>query len=125
MPYGRFHRLFAALAAISRLRSGESLADLARPPALPPLARFGAFPLGSSISPVAIRPTMAPISKGLVGRFSPLGPLAIAVLASWGLHYKPCTSWGRAVVKSVNIQTDALPNSLAKCAPVFNLRAGL
>ncbi len=48
---------------------------LAAPPALPPFARFGALPLVSSISPMAILPTItaAPITSA--GRFSPLGLL--------------------------------------------------
>jgi hypothetical protein len=70
----------AARRAISRRFSGDNSMARARPPASPPFARFGALPLVSSISPVAIRATMtaAPITSA--GRRSPLGPRGIGNL---------------------------------------------
>ncbi len=72
-----FHRLFAAFLAISCRLASDSLSARTFPPIFPPLARLGAIPLVSSISPVAIRPTMtaAPITSA--GRFSPRGPRGI------------------------------------------------
>jgi hypothetical protein len=63
----------------------------ALPPAFPPLTRFGALPLGSSISPVAIRATMtaAPITSA--GRFSPLG-LVASIVFLLGYLFQPLPS---------------------------------
>jgi hypothetical protein len=68
-------RAFAAVLAISERLSGLKRLDRASPP----LALFGevaGFPT-SSISPVAIRPTITARAMELAGRFCPCGPLAL------------------------------------------------
>lgn len=62
---------------ISSRLAGESFSALAFPPALPLTARPGAFPSLSTISPVAIRPTMTAAEFVSAGRRTPLGPLGI------------------------------------------------
>lgn len=70
-------RPFAAALAISARFSGDKDLARARPPLRPNRAASDSGPRFSSISPVAIRPTMtaAPITSA--GRFSPLGPLGM------------------------------------------------
>jgi hypothetical protein len=73
-----FQRFSAAFFAISLRRADESVAVLAAAPACPLRVRpeVGAR---SSISPVAILPTMMAAPIASAGRFSPFGPLGIGL----------------------------------------------
>src|SRR4051812_23353010 len=72
------HLLSTPLRAISWRFSGERVSARALPPALPPAARPGALDGLSSISPVAIRPTMTAAELVSAGRRTPLGPFGTA-----------------------------------------------